>query len=220
MYLAWYCWKCQGEPGRIPDIDETYKQDTDDEADGHETEDEPDDEDISQGMIVRKKRENGFSATGTTPDQNASLAKGATSKQAARAPNQRWLPHEKAAVIALMHEIMGNANKISWSERRWEAVETLLQERYSIDRTGQAVKNWWSREGRRVSGLDERNIKKPDKLVTGVQDPADRKALRLKRKAAAKAKVEGAVKEESQDAEDDNEDEADQPTGKRQRRHF
>ena len=111
-----------------------------------------------------------------------------------------WTDQEKQWVAALMRELMDSNSEVSKTEKRWIVVRDRLQERYGVDRTHTAVKNYWNREGRQTSGLDERNKPNPNKLVTGVQPPEQRKQLRLKRKAeGAKAKRD----ETDEDSEDE-----------------
>ena len=54
----------------------------------------------------------------------------------------------------------------------------LLSVRHNLDLTGGCVKNWWQRHGRILFGFDERKNPNPDKMVTGVQRPEDRKRAR------------------------------------------
>ena len=146
-------------------------------------------------------RQDGLSANQTTVRQivKAKAPKGAN-----------WTDQEKQWVAALMQELMSSNSDVSKTEKRWIVIRDRLQERYGVDRTHTAVKNYWNREGRRTSGLDERNKPNPNKLVTGVQPPEQRKQLRLKRKAEdAKAKQD--------ETDEDSEDEIVVP-GKRQRR--
>ena len=122
-----------------------------------------------------------------------------------------WTDEEKAQVATLMREIMGSSSDVSKTEKRWQVVRDRLQDRYGVDRTHTAVKNYWNREGRQTSGLDERNKPNPNKLVTGVQAPEQRRQLRLKRKAEdamAKRKSRDELtdytdSEDSEDSEDD-----------------
>ncbi|CAF9926573.1 hypothetical protein IMSHALPRED_007000 [Imshaugia aleurites] len=45
--------------------------------------------------------------------------------------------------------------------------------------------SYWNRHGRSDSNIDERKVRKPDRMITGVQDPESRrKARRLKRQGA------------------------------------
>ena len=90
---------------------------------------------------------------------------------------------EKRAVGALMAEMLTNVEG-DWvrTERKWEVLSTRLGERYQFDRKPLCVKNFWSRQGRRMFGLDERKKPKAHKMVTSVQDPLDRKRRREEKK--------------------------------------
>lgn len=105
-------------------------------------------------------------------------------EQTARKDSRRWRKHEKAAVTTLMREVIAEGIH-SLTEERWKVISRRLDSRYSIDRTWTAVKNYWNRQGRRDTNIDERKVKKPHRMITGVQDPESRKRARhLKRKDA------------------------------------
>jgi len=188
----WYCWECKDEMGPASDRASASIPSTEDESDN----DDESDDDNTAPKKMPLKRSYAPSASGTMPGQAATNRnpKGAN-----------WSTSEKAYVTTLMHEVMRD-ERISKTEKRWVKVRDLLQQRYNVTRTATAVKNHWNREGRSTSGLDERNKKNPNKLITGVQDPEDRKALRAaKKNKATKAEM---------TAQEDIEEEVDQPTTK------
>ena len=126
-------------------------------------------------------------------------AMGAATKKDSRG----WEDHEKALVKKLMQQVMLEGTHAR-TEERWKVISWRLSSRYSIDRTWTAVKNYWNRQGRSDSNMDERKVKKPDRTITGqyersidsdmvealtiflgVQDPESRrKARNMKRKKA------------------------------------
>lgn len=185
----WYCWEYKDEMGPASDRASSSIPSTEDES-------SDDDDDNTAPKKKPLKRNYAPSASGTMPGQAATNrnTKGAN-----------WSTSEKAYVTTLMHEVMQD-ERISKTEKRWVKVGELLQQRYNVTRTATAIKNYWNREGRSTSGLDERNKKNPNKLITGVQDPEDRKALRAaKKNQAKKAELK---------AEEDIEEEVYQPTTK------
>ena len=108
-----------------------------------------------------------------------STAKIATS----RAKSTTWQQHEKDAVIAVMRDIMGKKLPGCKTEKRWQLASKML-ECYNVDRTGPMVKNYWNREGRLASGIDERNKPDPSRMITGVQDPEKRRQARQAKRRA------------------------------------
>ncbi len=201
----WYCWKCEGQAGKslgddpISSSSSSSSSDTDDESDTE---------------IARKK----------APQRNYLRGANVTTLgQAATDRNPKganWSPQEKQHVAALMHEVMLLPSDVSRTEKRWEKVRHLLLERYDISRTHTAIKNYWNREGRRDSGLDERKKPNPNKLVTGVQDPADRKALREAKKKAEKdaQKTDTSTRRQIKGEDDDSEKEVFKPIIRNQKR--
>ena len=142
-----------------------------------ESNDDARDEDVNQRGTSRK-RKIAFSANVTTSGHIAAPSNPKSSN---------WTVYEKNLVIELMHIVMAYNNKTSKTEARWREVEALLKE-YGVTRSPTAIKNYWNREGRATSGLDERNKPNPDNLVTGVQSADSRREKRQKAKEAEKAK--------------------------------
>ncbi|KAM0799372.1 hypothetical protein BDR22DRAFT_964025 [Usnea florida] len=123
--------------------------------------------------------EQGADQARATVSEDRPLAQTARTKD-----SRRWGKHEKAAVTVLMREVIAEGTH-SLTEERWKVISRRLDSRYSIDRTWTAVKNYWNRQGRRDTNIDERKIKKPNRMTTGVQDPESRRRARhLKRKDA------------------------------------
>lgn len=107
-------------------------------------------------------------------------AVGATTKKDSRG----WEDREKKLVKKLMQEVILEGTHAR-TEERWKVICRRLSSRYSVHRTWTAVKNHWNRQGRSDSNIDERKVKKPDRMITGVQDPESRrKARNMKRKEA------------------------------------
>lgn len=106
-----------------------------------------------------------------------------------------WPAIEKSQVIRLMQEVL-DEKECHNTERKWHVISARLMQRFSVNRSPGAVKNWWNRYGRLGSGIDERNKQNPDRLVTGVQDPASRREAR---KAKRKARDEDGNEEDDDD---------------------
>ena len=92
-----------------------------------------------------------------------------------------WEPWEKQKVDMVMNDLI-KQNRRSWSGKNWEQACQILRDEHSVDRTWRAIKNEWSRYGRKRTGQDERNNPEGRKLVTGYESPTDRKAKRRARK--------------------------------------
>ena len=101
-------------------------------------------------------------------------------------PKRRWdEPFEQHAVGILMAEMLANHEKEGawvWTDTKWPVIAKRLRERFFYARSGSCVKNWWGRHGRRMFDLDERRKPNSAKMVTSVQDPADRKRRREEKK--------------------------------------
>jgi hypothetical protein len=94
-----------------------------------------------------------------------------------RATPRAWLEYEKAATITLMRRVVGEF-PTNFTEWRFEEISKRLMSRFGVDRSAKSVKNFWNREGRQRSGLDERKKPRPEQMATGVQDPATRRFYR------------------------------------------
>lgn len=91
---------------------------------------------------------------------------------------QLWREWDKTCVQDVVREVCDENKPASRTENRWELFSDRLASKYSINRSGSSIKNYWNREGRAASGYDERNKKDPDHMTTGVQDSEKRKAAR------------------------------------------
>ncbi|KAL9098244.1 MAG: hypothetical protein Q9163_006062 [Psora crenata] len=89
-----------------------------------------------------------------------------------------WTDQEKAFVKDLLQEILVEGGPESRTERRWAIVSERLASRFQVHRTWTSVKNYWNREGRNATKIDERCVQQPARLITGVQDKDQRKAAR------------------------------------------
>ena len=100
-----------------------------------------------------------------------------------------WNDFEEGYVNDIMRDIMEAGEPDSRTERRWNLASERLATRHHVYRTWTSIKNYWNRKGRQATGIEERNVARPDRMVTGVQDPKQRKAARqLKRERATSAK--------------------------------
>ena len=92
--------------------------------------------------------------------------------------NRSWNENEIALVGRFMRDILNaQVDGIYNTEKRFIECSKRL-EKHGIDRTEHSIKNWWNRNGRNDFNLDERNIKKPDKMRTSVTSPEKRKQAR------------------------------------------
>lgn len=121
--------------------------------------------------------------------------------------------------------------QVNLVEKRWNVISERLNGLYDIARSSTAVKNYWNREGRQHTGIDERRKPNPDKMITGVQNPADRRRARQEaakmaggRRGEEKEKRDEVEEEdegedEDDDDDDDDDDEEDRPRIKRRKRN-
>ena len=114
----------------------------------------------------------GESSRGTEAMQQPSTPEKETKKVQAK-----WTDTEKRLVEVIMGQVISEG-QVHQSDQRWVAVSNRLLRQYGISRSHTAIKNFWNREGRAATGIDERRIPNPNKLVTGVQAPEDRKRAR------------------------------------------
>ncbi|CAD6589537.1 MAG: hypothetical protein ASARMPREDX12_004597 [Alectoria sarmentosa] len=140
---------------------------------------------------------------------------GSSQESATKKDSRGWKDHEKALVKVLMKEVISEGSH-ALTEERWRLISRRLSSRHSIDRTWTAVKNYWNRHGRSETNMDERKVKKPDRMITGVQDPENRKARKMKRKEAESDNSDGLVNLDDDDADDDDDS---APSSKRQRQY-
>lgn len=98
-----------------------------------------------------------------------------------------WTVTEKDLVRLLMEEVI-NEKQVNLTEKKWEVISDRLAQRFNVARSKTSVKNYWSREGRLLTGLDERRKPNPEKLVTSVQNPEQRKRARQQTARPSKRK--------------------------------
>ena len=91
---------------------------------------------------------------------------------------QAWNDNDKQLVNQLMAELIQSNHAVAKTEKKWEWVSDHMKSRHGIDRSAGSIKNYWNRHGRLATGLDERKTPKPNKLVTGSEDPDERKRKR------------------------------------------
>ena len=103
-------------------------------------------------------------------------------RASATGPKKSWEQWEKDKVDEVMSTLIGQRRK-TWTGKTWERACQILLQEHSVDRTWRAIKNEWSRYGRKRTGLDERNSPEGRKLVTGYESPSERKAKRQAKKA-------------------------------------
>lgn len=152
---------------------------------------------VGSGSNSRKNIKGGGSSNAAL--QTSSSTRPAYSQNAAEKNTSKWTNREGQMVAILMREVISEG-VVNHTESRWDVVAARLSFRFAVDRTASAVKNYWNRYGRAANpSLDERRTARPDKLVTGVQDPVSRRKARgLKRKAAS---------DEQDNVEEDNDEE-------------
>lgn len=135
-----------------------------------------------------------------------------------------WTKIQKDAVEAELRQVI-REGQVNRTEQRWVVIQDRLHNNHGITRTPTAIKNYWNREGRLSTGLDERNKPRPYAMVTGVQNPEDRKRARQKNKLTQqKGDVDGAEIEDDEgddigDEEVEDEEDEGGPPSKRQRRN-
>lgn len=109
--------------------------------------------------------------------------------------------------------------EVNLVEKRWQVISERLLGYYDVTRSSTAVKNYWNREGRQRTGIDERRKPNPDKLVTGVQHPEDRRKARQEIARMAGKGGRGKKDEDDDDDDDDDNDDEDRPRVKRRKRN-
>ena len=92
-----------------------------------------------------------------------------------------WTIYEKDLVTELMIELI-DEKIYHQTEEKWVVISERLSERYNLQRKPGSIKNKWGRELRARSGIDERNIEKPDKMTTSWESKEKRRAARKKRR--------------------------------------
>jgi len=104
----------------------------------------------------------------------------------AKRVTREWEDREKSLVNNIMRGLMQEDGEEKKTEKKWSIVSGRLEILHDIQRSWTAVKNYWNREGRAATGLDERQVKRHGgALVTGVQSSVSRKKQRqAKRKEA------------------------------------
>lgn len=88
-----------------------------------------------------------------------------------------WTAHEKSLVKLLMEEVIVE-QQVNLTEKKWEVISNRLASRHGFTRLKTSIKNYWSRQGRAQTGVDERRNPNPYKLITSVQNPDQRKRAR------------------------------------------
>ena len=68
--------------------------------------------------------------------------------------------------------------QVNLTEKKWEVISNRLASRHGFTRSKTSIKNYWSRQGRAQTGVDERRNPNPNKLITSVQNPDQRKRAR------------------------------------------
>ena len=107
-----------------------------------------------------------------------------------------WTALEKDLVRTLMEEVI-TEQRVNLTEKKWEVISGRLASRFGFSRSKISIKNYWSRQGRAQTGVDERRHPNPNKLVTSMQNPEQRKRARQQMARALKNK-------NTEDSEDEN----------------
>lgn len=118
---------------------------------------------------VTKKPRQGKDSTFKRKASSIATSFSKATKTGGRAKPIVWTDQERDAAIKLLGEIMKEKPEGYRTERRWQIVSDRLLQRYNIVRTWVMVKNFWNRQGRVRSGVDERNKPNKNRMVTGVQ---------------------------------------------------
>lgn len=95
-----------------------------------------------------------------------------------------------------MEEVI-DERQVNLTEQKWKVISERLAARFGFFRSNIAVKNFWSRQGRALTGVDERRNPNPDKMVTSKQNPEQRKRARQRTVRAPR-------KKSSEEGESDN----------------
>ncbi|MCJ1249087.1 hypothetical protein MMC30_006309 [Trapelia coarctata] len=98
-------------------------------------------------------------------------------KRAKRGPQRHWEEYEKGLAEYYMEEAIRKEKNLNLkhSEKVYDEVAAALT-REGFKRSKHSVKNWWSRNGRDMYNLEERDKpKKPGALVTCARDPTKKK---------------------------------------------
>jgi len=99
-------------------------------------------------------------------------------------------PVESQGLADLMKAMLESPDpedvKVKGTDHKWQLLADRLRRIHGFERTANSVKNYWQRKGRARFSIDERIVAKPEKMVTSVQNPEDRKKSRdAKKKAKA-----------------------------------
>lgn len=65
--------------------------------------------------------------------------------------------------------------RVNLTEKKWEVISDRLASRFGFTRSRTSIKNYWSRQGRALTGVDERRNPNPNKLITSVQNQNNEK---------------------------------------------
>lgn len=110
--------------------------------------------------------------------------------------DKSWTAHERDLVRALMQEVLAEG-QVNLTEKKWEVISDRLASRYGFRRSNTSIKNYWNRQGRAQTGVDERRKPNPTKLTTSVQTAQQRKRARKQVSTASR-------RTSSEDYEDDS----------------
>lgn len=177
----WYCPQCQ-KPTENTDSDEYTMHDDYRTPDA----DTPPDLYTMIKLHGRTKTHEPKKATtnkrrrqAATPDSKKSTNGEKSTKKSNRRKQAFWTnPLECAALIDSMRIVISSNDR---TEQKFVTASSLMLER-GFDRSRWQIKNKWNRElrkeGQRQGVPEDRRPKAGRKLVTGVQDPADRKRRR------------------------------------------
>ncbi|KAL6715716.1 hypothetical protein ACLMJK_006677 [Lecanora helva] len=98
---------------------------------------------------------------------------------------KEWTEREKRLVVSLMEAIIEEGIHHQ-TGKKWEMISLRLVE-HGVWRNGGSIKNKWNRELRALSGIDEQNHRKPNKMTTSHETKEQKQVARQKRKAAKEA---------------------------------
>lgn len=115
---------------------------------------------------------------------------GSEQPKASKKQDKIWTAREKDLVRMLMEEVI-TEQQVNLTEKKWEVISDRLASRFGFTRSKTSIKNYWSRQGRAQTGVDERRNPNPNKMITSVQDPEQRKRARQRMARALKRKITG-----------------------------
>lgn len=140
---------------------------------------EPMDPTTLYGLFLKDQ---GSKSTEKPEDEEGSETKSSDGSQGRKEKSTAWALQETLILEKILKAIRAEeeAKGIPKEEKKrfdgfYEEASKRLAKDYGIHRTWAAIKNHWSRKGRKLTGFDERLLQNPDMLETSVQKPKAKK---------------------------------------------